>query len=90
MIRCHVHNLDVAGYKVVTEYAEIQGRMVRTVETYSFPCGCEFLGADIRTETVVDSDVSPDGVRIIELTINDLSGETVMSWMESREVADEF
>lgn len=90
MIHCREHDQDVTGYKITNEYAEIDGKLVRSYEEIGFPCGCSFPFAQITSETVVDQDVTPDGTRIIELTILDVTGNPVMSWMETRETADTF
>ncbi|RKF26852.1 hypothetical protein [Micromonospora globbae] len=83
-IKCNTHNQTITGYEVRTQFTEINGRMMRVVESYVFDCGCLFDAASIDAETVVGQDVTNDGTYLVELTIRDMTGEPIMSWVESR------
>ncbi|MBP1782655.1 hypothetical protein J3R08_002505 [Micromonospora sp. HB375] len=78
----------MTGYTIRTEYAEINGRLVRSYEEIVFPCGCSFPFAQITSEEIVKE--TPDGTSLVELTVTDIAGEPVMSWIEPRESAEVF
>lgn len=89
MLRCLVHDVEVSGWEVRTSYVFEQGRSVRSQEEFHFPCSCVLTGAEISTEEIVSAEDSPDGQRLIQLEIRDVTGAVALEWFESR-TADTF
>jgi len=84
MLRCLVHDVQVTGWEVRTSYVFEQGRSVRSLEEFHFPCSCVLTGAEISTEEIVSAEESKDGQRLIQLQIRDMAGAVALEWFETR------
>ncbi|MFY1660914.1 hypothetical protein [Micromonospora sp. WMMD1274] len=80
---CTTHG-PINGYELRDSWSFTEAGRVEGMRSYVLSCGCEHVGADLTTREILSAEETPDGSRVIELSIIDFMEQPVITWREIR------